>query len=230
MQRLRSLFLIATISMAWRAALCQQTSAPASQPSVVQPGAPGQPTKKLTPETTGLHLMPPTKPDTEFMQGMIMDHGQAVEMTELVKTHSHDPRVLEIGRRIAVSQTSEMAFMKLWLTDRGLPIDDPNMDGMAGMDMSKNPKMDMDDMAPMPGMLTPNQMKALRAAQGREFDKLFLTGMMQHHGGALTMVRDLFNQAGAGQEPTIFDFANDVDNTQRQEIDMMKLTLKEEKL
>jgi uncharacterized protein (DUF305 family) len=226
MPRLRRLFLLATISMAWCAAPCQQSSAP----SVVQPGAPGQPTKKLTPTTTGLHLMPPTKPDTEFMQGMIMHHGQAVEMTELVKTHSHDPRVLEIGRRIAVSQTSEMAFMRLWLTDRNLPIDDPNMDGMAGMDMSKNPNMNMDDMAPMPGMLTPNQMKALRAAQGREFDKLFLTGMMQHHGGALTMVRDLFNQPGAGQEPTIFDFANDVDNTQRQEIDMMRKTLRDEKL
>jgi uncharacterized protein (DUF305 family) len=229
MPRLRWLFLVTTISMAWRVAPCQQSTA-AAGPSIVQPGAPGQPTKKLTAKTTGLHLMPPTKADTEFMQGMIMHHGQAVEMTELVKTHSHDPKVLEIGRRIAVSQTSEMTFMRLWLTDRGLPVDDPDMDGMGGMDMSKNPNMDMDNMAPMPGMLTPNQMKALRAAQGRDFDRLFLTGMIQHHGGALTMVRDLFNEPAAGQDATLFDFANDVDNTQRQEIDMMKNVLKQEKL
>ena len=207
-----------------------QQAAPEGAPAVVQPGAPGHANKILTPETTGLHLMPPTVADTQFMQGMIMHHGQAVEMTDLVRTHSHDPKVLEIGRRISVSQTSEMAFMRLWLTDRGLPIDDPNMDGMAGMDMKANPNMDMDDMAPMPGMLTPRQMAALRKASGREFDKLFLTGMIQHHGGALTMVRDLFNQPGAGQDATLFDFANDVDNTQTAEIDMMKKVLKIEKL
>jgi uncharacterized protein (DUF305 family) len=207
-----------------------QQAVPEGAPAVVQPGAPGHANKILTPETTGLHLMPPTVADTQFMQGMIMHHGQAVEMTELVKTHSQDPKVLEIGRRISVSQTSEMAFMRLWLTDRGLPIEDDSMGGMAGMDMKAHPNMDMDDMAPMPGMLTPRQMAALRKANGREFDKLFLTGMIQHHGGALTMVRDLFNQPGAGQDATLFDFANDVDNTQTAEIDMMKKVLKTEKL
>jgi uncharacterized protein (DUF305 family) len=197
--------------------------------SVVQPGAPGHANRQLTPETTGLHLMPPTVADTQFMQGMIMHHGQAVEMTELVKTHSHDPKVLEIGRRIGVSQTSEMTFMKLWLTDRGLPIEDPN--AMGGMDMKG---MDMDamymDTAMMPGMLTGKQMIALRKANGRQFDKLFLKGMIQHHGGALIMVRDLFNQPAAGQDATLFDFANDVDNTQTAEIDMMKKVLRQEKL
>jgi len=105
---------------------------------------------------------------------------------------------------------------------------------MSGMDMKDMKGMDMSsadsDMAPMPGMLTGRQMAALRKASGREFDKLFLTGMIQHHGGALTMVRDLFNQPGAGQDATLFDFANDVDNTQTAEIDMMKKVLRTEKL
>jgi uncharacterized protein (DUF305 family) len=195
--------------------------------SVVEPGAPGQPNKVLTPQTTGLHQMPPTVADTRFMQGMIMHHGQAVEMCELVKTHTHDPKVLDLGKRIGLSQATEMAFMTKWLTDRGLPIDDPamKMDGMDMKDMGDMKGMDMAgmdmDMPPMPGMLTRKQMEALRAAHGPEFDRLFLTGMMQHHGGALTMVRDLFNQPSAVQDPTLFDFATDVDNTQTAEIDLM---------
>jgi uncharacterized protein (DUF305 family) len=163
---------------------------------------------------------------------MIMHHGQAVEMCDLVKTHTTDPKVLDLGRRIGLSQTTEMAFMTRWLNDRGQPIDDPDMKmggmdmkdmgDMKGMDMSgmKMDGMDM-DMPPMPGMLTRKQMEALRAAHGPEFDRLFLTGMMQHHGGALTMVRDLFNQPSAVQDPTLFDFATDVDNTQTAEIDLM---------
>lgn len=83
-------------------------------------------------------------------------------------------------------------------------------------------KTDPMDVAPMVGMLTPRQMQALRAAHGAEFDRLFLTGMMQHHGGALLMVKELFQQPGAGQDPQLFDFANDVDNTQLAEIDIMK--------
>jgi len=202
------------------------------QPAVVQPGVPGQPTKVLTPSTTGLHLLPPTKADTEFMQGMIVHHSQAVEMVDLVRTHSKDPAVLEIGRRIGVSQTSEIVFMKKWLTDRGLPLEG-DMSGMAGMNMSMPgmdmSHMDMSDVAPMPGMLTPRQMATLRAATGPKFDHLFLTGMIQHHTGALTMVHDLFQQPAAGQDPDLFDFSTDVDNTQQAEIDIMKRMLKEEK-
>jgi uncharacterized protein (DUF305 family) len=226
--RMSCFYVVAAVSTMCAVAPCQQAD---SAPAIVQPGAPGHAGKKLTPTTTGLHLMPPTVADTQFMQGMIMHHGQAVEMTELVKTHSQDAEVLEIGRRIGVSQTSEMAFMKLWLTDRGLPLEDPaGMKGMdmGGMDMKDMPGMDM-DMPPMPGMLTKKQMEALRNASGPEFDHLFLKGMIQHHGGALTMVKDLFNQPSAVQDPTLFDFASDVDNTQTAEIDMMYRALKHEK-
>ena len=81
----------------------------------------------------------------------------------------------------------------------------------------------------MPGMLTPEQMEALRKANGAGFDHLFLTGMIQHHNGALTMVKDLFNSAGAGQDAEIFNFATDADNTQRAEIGIMERMLKKEK-
>jgi uncharacterized protein (DUF305 family) len=127
-----------------------------------------------------------------------------------------------------------MAYMKQWLTDRGEPISAPgsmNMTGdMAGMDMAGMDHMDhgkMGAMPMMPGMLTAEQMKALAAATGPEFDHLFLTGMIQHHTGALTMVKDLFKSPGAGQDPQLFDFASDVDNTQQAEIDIMRHMLKE---
>ena len=82
-------------------------------------------------------------------------------------------------------------------------------------------------MAPMPGMLTPEQMDALRKATGSEFDYQFLTGMIQHHGGALVMVKDLVDTAGAAQDAELFNFATDVDNTQRAEIRIMQNMLKE---
>ena len=202
-------------------ALCSasaQQSAPA--PNIVQPGAPGASNKSLTPSAANAGEAPkaPSKADADFMQGMIMHHSQAVEMTELLKKRSKDPQVQDLGKKIDISQTTEIQWMKQWLTDRGLPIDP-----MAGMDM-KDMKMDM---PLMPGMLTPAQMDALRKASGPEFDHLFLTDMIQHHSGALQMVKDLFANPGAGQDPQLFDFANDVDNTQQAEIDIMRHMLKE---
>ena len=123
------------------------------------------------------------------------------------------------------------------LNDRGLPLSEHRSMDMAGMDMSgmdhasmdhaSMDHMDMGPMPTMPGMLTPAQMKALAAATGPAFDHLFLTGMIQHHTGALTMVKDLFATPGAGQDPQLFDFASDVDNTQQAEIDIMRHMLKE---
>ena len=233
---------------------CGQTPAP------IQPGAPGQPSTTLTAITAAPTPKPPSEADIRFMQDMIMHHGQAVEMTELLKTRSQDPEVKELGAKIDLSQSDEIRWMKQWLGERGIPLEVmsnsmPGMagmdhSGMAGMDHSKMTGMDhssmqgmdhaqmsgMDhsamnkpaggtdpmDVAMMPGMLTPRQMNALRAANGHEFDVLFLTGMMQHHNGALLMVKQLFANPGAGQDPQLFDFANDVDNTQQAEIDIMK--------
>jgi uncharacterized protein (DUF305 family) len=111
--------------------------------------------------------------------------------------------------------------MKRWLAARGEPLS-MTSPKMANMDMPHE-KMDL-----MPGMLTAEQMEALRKAVGAEFDHLFLTGMIQHHNGALTMVKDLFDTAGAGQDADLFNFATDADNTQRAEIKIMQTMLEKE--
>ncbi len=119
------------------------------------------------------------------MQGMIMHHAQAVEMTALIESSTQNRELRLLGARISHSQSEEIKFMQRWLDARGEPLSLPMQD-MAGMDMLRHPML-------MPGMLTPKQMEALGKAKGAEFDRLFLTGMIQHHGGALTMVKDLFD-------------------------------------
>ena len=189
---------------------------------MVQPGAPGQPSKTLPPSTKA--TLPPQSPaDVEFMQGMIMHHSQAVEMTALIASHTDNKELRSLGARISSSQSDEIKFMKRWLVARGEPVAMP-MPAMPGMDMSKVGASG-DTMALMPGMLTPQQMEALRKANGAEFDRLFLIGMIQHHGGALIMVKDLFDTAGAGQDAELFNFATDADNTQRAEIKIMQAML-----
>jgi len=149
-----------------------------------------------------------------------MHHGQAVEMTALIPSHTENKEVRSLGARIGLSQADEMKFMKRWLLARGEPVS-MAMPGMPDMDMGGHP------MHAMPGMLTPKQMNELRQAKGAEFDRLFLTGMIQHHNGALVMVKQLFDTPGAGQDADLFDFATDADNTQRAEIGIMQNMLKE---
>jgi uncharacterized protein (DUF305 family) len=184
---------------------------------VVQPGAPGKPTIKLPPSTMA-KLPPHSQADVEFMQGMIMHHSQAVEMTTLIASHTENKYLRSLGARISSSQSDEIRFMRRWLAAREEPIS-MAMPGMPNMDMSH------DSMARMPGMLTPEQMEALRKAKDTKFDNLFLTGMIQHHNGALTMVKDLFDTAGAGQDAELFDLATDADNSQRAEIRIMQTML-----
>lgn len=186
-------------------------------PVVVQPGAPGEPSKVLPPSTRAA-LPTRSQADVEFMQGMIMHHAQAVEMTALVPSHTTNAEVRSLGARISSSQADEMGFMHRWLAARGEAIS-MAMPGMPEMDMSGHA------MAPMPGMLSREQMEALRKASGADFDHLFLTGMIQHHNGALIMVNDLFGTAGAGQDADLFNFATDADNTQRAEIRIMQSML-----
>lgn len=193
-------------------------------PVVVQPGAPGQPTRTLPPSTRA--ILPPRSPaHVQFMQGMIMHHAQAVEMTALMESHTTTKDLRSLGARISRSQSDEISFMKRWLEARGEPTSMamPNMPGMdmPGMDMSSHSSHSM----LMPGMLTAKQMAALKKAKGEEFDRLFLTGMIQHHGGALIMVKDLFDTAGAGQDAELFNFATDVDSGQRAEIRIMQTML-----
>jgi uncharacterized protein (DUF305 family) len=210
------------------AALCpsvttsQQGNSPA--PVVVQPGAPGQPTKTLPPSTKA-KLPPLSLADIEFMQGMIMHHAQAVEMTALIPSRTENKELRSLGARVSRSQDDEILFMKRWLAARGEPVAMPRAESMPGMSHSDSPHHAVDSMALMPGMLTDEQMAALRKATGAEFDRLFLTGMIQHHSGALTMVKDLFGSAGAGQDAEIFGFATEVDTGQRAEIKIMQSML-----
>jgi len=206
----------------YSAAHAQQTNPTA--PVVVQPGAPGKPSKTLPPSTRGV-LPARSQADAQFMQAMIMHHAQAVEMTALIPSHTENKELRSLGARISSSQSDEMKFMRRWLAARGESVSKttPEIPGpeMPGMDMSRQ------RMALMPGMLMPEQMDALRKARGAEFDRLFLTGMIQHHHGALTMVKDLFDTAGAGQDAELFNFATDADNSQRAEIRIMQTMLEE---
>jgi uncharacterized protein (DUF305 family) len=186
-------------------------------PVVVQPGAPGESSRTLPPSTRPT-LPPRSHADVTFMQGMIMHHSQAVEMTAIIGSHTENKDLRSLGARISSSQLDEIKFMKRWLAARGEPVSMATPT-MAGMDMSH------DKTALMPGMLTRKQMEALRKAKSREFDRLFLAGMIQHHEGALAMVKDLFDTAGAGQDADLFNFATDADNTQRAEIRIMQTML-----
>jgi uncharacterized protein (DUF305 family) len=209
------------------------------QAPIVQPGAPGKSGKTLSPASARTALRPPSEADVSFMQGMIMHHSQAVEMVDLLRTRGHGKDLLTLGDRISISQTDEIKYMKQWLEDRGKPTSMSHMGDMKGMDHSamdhkamdhkSAEPMDMASMPLMPGMLTPEQMKALAQASGPQFDHLFLTGMIQHHTGALIMVQDLFDTPGAGQDAVLFDFATDIDNTQRAEIRIMQDMLGKEK-
>jgi uncharacterized protein (DUF305 family) len=153
------------------------------------------------------------------MQNMIMHHAQAVEMTALIDSHTENKELRSLGARISRSQSDEIMFMKRWLTAREEPTSPP-MHHMPGMDMSSHEML-------MPGMLTAKQMAALSKARSHEFDRLFLRGMIQHHNGALIMVKDLFDTAGAGQDAELFNFATDVDSGQRAEIKIMQTMLGE---
>ena len=185
-------------------------------PVIVQPGAPGKPTK-LLPATTRPSLQDNSRKDIEFMQGMIMHHAQAVEMTALIDSRTQNKELRLLGARISHSQSEEMRFMERWLQARGerTTMSMPDMPGMDHMHMADHQKL-------MPGMLTAKQMDALKKAKGNEFDRLFLSGMIQHHNGALVMVDEMFKSAGGGQDADLFNFATDVDSSQRAEIKIMQ--------
>jgi len=181
---------------------------------ILQPGAPGQDTHTITTaQATDLSKVGATAADIKFMQGMIGHHAQAVEMVGLLMANSNSTDMKRLGLRIQVSQDDEMNMMRTWLKDRGQAIPGPHAHHEPG--------------GFMPGMLTSEEMATLGAAKGVEFDRLFLMGMIKHHGGAITMVEELFKSPGAAQEGGIFAFASDVVADQQMEMDRMGAMLKE---
>lgn len=156
------------------------------------------------------------------MEEMLGHHQQAVEMTALVRARSRRADLLLLAERISVSQTDEMAQMRRWLKGQGV-----GAPAAMSHDMSAHAGHTMpgDSTPMMPGMLSPAQMVALRGAAGARFDRLFLEGMIQHHGGALTMVKALLQVPGAAQESAINHFVIEVDGDQRAEIARMRRLL-----
>jgi uncharacterized protein (DUF305 family) len=165
-----------------------------------------------------------TQADVRFMQGMIGHHAQALEMAALVPDHTANKAIHLLAERIEVSQKDEIGMMRRWLETRHESAPNPLAKGQAS-EMAAMSMPGMSSATLMPGMLTPAQIKQLSDAHGNGFDRLFLTFMIQHHTGALTMVKDLFASPGAGQEPEAFRFASDVDTDQRAEITRMQSLL-----
>lgn len=172
---------------------------------------------------------PYTQADIDFMRGMIHHHAQAIVISRWTASHGADAAVVRLSERIINAQQDEITIMRHWLEDRNQvpPVVDSLgqvTEGAAGAAHAGHnmPGHDMSAMGnSMPGMLTDAQLKELDAARGKEFDRLFLTYMMQHHRGAVAMVKDLFTSPGAGQDETIFKFANDVEVDQSTEIRRM---------
>jgi uncharacterized protein (DUF305 family) len=150
-----------------------------------------------------------TAADAAFMQGMIGHHAQAIEMVALLKTRTASQDMQLLGLRIEVSQNDEIKLMQTWLRERGESVPSEHAHHMAGAKL-------------MPGMLTKEQMSRLSASKGTEFDRLFLELMIQHHEGALTMVKELMASPGAGQESNLYAFVADVEADQSAEITRMR--------
>lgn len=183
---------------------------------LIQPGAPGGSSRALAPNALeALKGVGYVEADVRFMQGMIPHHAQALQMTALVRQRGYGSAVRTMALRMEISQRDEIAIMEGWLRDHGESV---TMEHDMGMGMTGGLPM-------MPGMLTPAQMQNLATASFAEFDRLFLEYMIQHHQGAITMVYELFNTSGAGQESLIFKFASDVDADQTMEIERMRRVL-----
>ena len=198
-----------TVLLAVLAGASCRTANVGSRPQIVQPGAPGESSRVISADkAVDLSKVQHTPADVKFMQGMIGHHSQAVEMVSLLKSRSTREDMRLLGQRIEISQEDEIKMMQRWLQVRGQEVPGPHAMHMHGATL-------------MPGMLTEEEMAHLAEAKGAEFDRLFLEGMIKHHGGALTMVHELFDTPGAGQEVEIFSFASDVDADQRMEIDRM---------
>lgn len=180
---------------------------------MVQLGAPGEPNRTMSPEeAAGVGEPDHTEADVAFMQMMILHHDQAITMTEWVDDRTQDRDIRLLAERMRISQEDELDFMASWLQERGTPLRGDHADHGGGM--------------MMPGMLTEAQLEQLEAAEGEEFERLFLEFMIQHHTGAMEMVADLWASDG-GQEPSIGQFARHVEGDQGIEIARMQEMLAE---
>ena len=185
------------------------------QPPIIQPGAPGEPSREISAEdASNLTAIDYTDGDIRFMQGMISHHAQALEMTRLLESRTDNAMMQQLSGRIDISQRDEIMMMQGWLRDRGQTV--PEADAYQQAEFVR-----------MPGMLTDEEMEELEAASGAAFDRLFLRLMIKHHRGAITMVDNLLDQAGAAQDAQLYAFTSDVSSDQDMEINRMDSMLAE---
>ena len=196
---------------------CLFTAGVASaQVPIIQPGAPGQPSRQITAEEAAdLANLSYTDADVKFMQGMIMHHAQALEMAALVEARSSREAIQLMALRISLSQEDEIAMMSDWLEARDLPRSMPMADMQA---MAADPEM-------MPGILTEAELEELAQLRAQDFDSRFLQLMIKHHEGAITMVERLLAQPGTAQDSVLFAFTTDVTSDQTSEIERMSSML-----
>ena len=166
-------------------------------------------------------LLNPHEADVHFMTGMIGHHAQALVMAGFAPANDASPAVQVLCARIINAQSDEIAIMQRWLRERGLPVPEIHIEGATLMVHGPEHAMNM------PGMISPEQLRELEVARGPDFDRLFLTYMIQHHQGAVTMVHDLFAADGAAQDDFIFKMASDIQVDQATEIARMELMLEQ---
>ena len=193
----------ASVALAWQ-----------QDPPIVQPGAPGQQSKKLTTQqAVKLADTRYTEDDAVFMRDMIHHHDQAVQMAELVKDRTNRPELVAVAGRINASQADEIKFMQNWLRDRGESV--PDASAHRGMDMQGT----------MAGMASAADMARLATLKGTEFDRMFLSLMITHHDGALKMVDALLKRPGSASDPVLYQFTSDIKTEQKSEITRMSALL-----
>ena len=220
MKRSRTRRIAAALLAVAAAAGCASSGGPeAVQPAASPAPASGASASGIARAKADSARYPYTDADVHFMSVMIGHHSQAIVMAELAPTRAGRSSVRTLAARIISSQEDEIATMQQWLRDRRKPVPEATAKGMTMMHDGAAHEMRM------PGMLTDAQLKELEKARGSEFDRLFLTYMIQHHRGAVSMVKDLFGSPGAGQDDTVFKFASDVNVDQITEIERMEKML-----
>lgn len=194
-------------------ALLMINHAALAQVPIIQPGAPGEPGRIITAEEAiDLANIEYSLGDIQFLQGMIPHHAQAKEMSALAEGRTNNELVLAVAQRITLSQDDEIGMMQGWLEDRALEVPDQMAHHSNGFEL-------------MAGMLSTEEMSALEAASGGEFNSLYLEGMIKHHQGALDMVEELLDQRGSVQDPLLYEFTSEVTSDQTSEIERMDLLL-----
>ena len=216
-----------TVGLLALAAGCSRAS---SDGAATSPEPAAAPASRASAAQTKPGRYPYTPADVQFMSHMIAHHAQALVMAGWAESHGGSPSIRTLSGRIINGQRDEIATMQRWLRDRGQPVPDPkdmpmSMHHTAGQGHEHASTSSGQAEMLMPGMLTEEQMKELDQARGTDFDRLFLTYMIQHHRGAVTMVNQLFGTEGAAREETTFKLANDVSVDQTTEIARMQRML-----